>query len=608
MNPVIDALRKKANMLPLLPGVYIMLDDKSEVIYVGKAKKLKNRVTSYFHGEHLPKVAAMVDKVRDFNVIVAGSEFEALILENSLIKRHKPRYNILLKDDKGYPFIRLDLRASYPKMEIASRPGNDGASYFGPYGGRGSTNEIISSVNAALSLPDCSRRLPDEIGRQRPCLNVHIGRCDGWCTPEADSSEYRHRIEQAVLILEGKSAELVDDLKVKMEQAAEDLRFEYAASLRDRIKAVEALSNRQMVISTSFTDTDAVAFCRGAVCCFSVLHFVGGDLADKEVIITDEPLEDDYEALPELLRQYYTPREGSRPAHILIPAEIDGREALEQYLSEGNPRKVHIEVPQRGERKRLSEMAVINASEEIIRRTTEEKRRNKTLELLQKMLSLETLPERIEAFDVSNLGSTGIVCGMTVFLHGKPLKRDYRKFRITDMPQQDDYASMYQAVYRRFRRYKDGDEKFSELPDLLLIDGGEIHASTAESALQNLGLHLPVFGMVKDDRHRTRALVTPGGLEIGIQSNQAVFSFVGSVQEETHRFSIEYQRSLRLERYGSELDKIKGVGDKRRAALLKHFKSVKAVSAATVKELMEVLPESSANAVYNHFHKCGEDE
>ena len=465
----IKMLLEKANRLPLLPGVYIMLDDKGEVIYVGKAKKLKNRVSSYFHGEHLPKVAAMVAKAADFQVIVAASEFEALVLENSLIKRHRPHYNILLKDDKGYPFIRMDRREEYPRMEICSRAGKDGADYFGPFGGRSQSREIIDAISKALLLPDCSRVFPRDIGKERPCLNYHLEKCAGWCLRDADAGDYRTRIEQAALILDGKSDELVAALQGEMTAAAEELRFERAAELRDRIRAIEGLQNRQRVIATAFTDTDAVGFCRGAKSCFTVLHFVEGDLIGKDVEMLDEPLESDGEAVEDLVRQYYTGAGAAIPKTVLLPCELDGAEELERLIGELSGRRVHLEVPKRGERMRLVESAQLNAKEEIERRTTGEQRRLKTLEWLQRALELEELPRRIEAFDISNLGNQGIVAAMTVFQDGKPLRRDYRKFRIRDLEQQDDYASMHQAVTRRFQHYLDGDEKFAPLPDLLLI-------------------------------------------------------------------------------------------------------------------------------------------
>ena len=599
---LLDELREKANDLPLLPGVYIMLDEKSQVIYVGKAKKLKNRVSSYFHGEHLPKVQAMVDKVADFNVIVAASEFEALVLENSLIKRHKPRYNILLKDDKGYPFIRIDLREEYPRMSLSNRAMKDGAKYYGPFGSRGQTKSVISTLSKALLLPDCSRKFPRDIGKDRPCLNHHMGTCLGWCLKDSDGDDYRRRMMQAGQILEGKSRELIEELRTKMEQAAEELRFEKAAELRDRLRAVENLSNRQRVIATAFADTDVIGFCRGPKSCFTVLHFVDGDLVGKEAEMMEEPLEEDAEALSMLLRQYYTAHRGGWPKSILLPWQIEDREELEELLSQVSGRRIYIETPQRGERMRLIESAATNAREEIQRRTTAQERRSKTLEWLQKSLDLAIFPQRIEAFDISNLGSSGIVAAMTVHVDGRPLKKDYRKFRIRDLTAPDDYASMYQAVYRRFKHYVDGDPRFMPLPDLLLIDGGHVHAATAEKALKDLGLSLPVFGMVKDDRHRTRALISPLGQEISISQNQAVFALVGQIQEETHRFAIEYQRSLRKESYGSSLDKIPGVGDKRRSDLIKYFKSVTAVSQASVEQLRLVVPKNTAQAVYDYFH------
>ena len=605
---MLDTLREKANRLPLLPGVYIMLDARGEVIYVGKAKKLKNRVSSYFHGEHLPKVAAMVEKVADFNVIVAGSEFEALVLENSLIKRHKPHYNILLKDDKGYPFVRVDPREEYPVMSLSSRAAKDGAKYYGPFGGRYQTREILNTICKALLLPDCSRKFPRDIGKERPCLNYHMGTCAGWCLQDSSPEDYRARMRQAVLILEGKSGELIEDLKRQMEQAAEELRFEKAAELRDRVRAIEGVTVKQRVIATAFADTDAIGFCRGAKTCFTVLHFVNGDLAGKDVEMMDEPLEEDGEAISDLVRQYYTAHRGGWPKSILLPCEIEDREELETLLSETAGRRVYIETPHRGERMRLIESAALNAREEIQRRTTMAQRRSKTLEWLQKALELEQFPARIEAFDISNLGDTGIVAAMTVHVDGKPLKRDYRKFRIKDLEGADDYASMYQAVYRRFKRYVDGDEHFAPLPDLLLIDGGENHAATAVRAQQDLGLSVPTYGMVKDDRHRTRALITPEGREIGIQANQAVFALIGNIQEETHNTAIGYQRSLRNESYASALEKIEGVGPKRKNDLLKAFKSVKAIREAEEEQLALVVPRNAARAIYRCFHDQEEGE
>ncbi len=613
MNEHIEALREKANKLPLLPGVYCMRSSAGEIIYVGKAKNLKNRVTTYFRGEHEPKTAAMVDKVVDFDVIVAASEFEALVLENSLIKRHQPHYNILLRDDKSYPFIRLDLNSEYPRFSIVNRTASDGAKYFGPFGGRSQTREILDTISKALGLPTCGRRFPRDIGRERPCLNYHMGTCAGYCRREASQEEYRRAIGQAVMILEGKTAELTAELEEKMAQAAEELRFEQAAAYRDRLRAVEGLRNRQRVIATVYADTDVVGFYRGAKSCFAVVHYTGGDLTGKDYELIDEPLETDAEALSAFIRQYYTQR-GAWPKQILLPLEPEDMAPLEQLLSEAAGRRVRLETPQRGERVRLTEQAAINAREEAIRATTAAQRRNKTLEWLQRLLDLPELPQRIEAYDISNTGNFGIVGAMVVFVGGKPLKRDYRRFRIKaeaegEAVHQDDYGAMRQVLTRRFRRYLEGDAGFAALPDLLLIDGGAVHAATAASALEELGLSLPVYGMVKDDRHRTRALMTPEGEERGLTGSPAVFALVGDIQEEVHRYAIEYHRSLRRESLTSRLDAIPGVGAKRRDQLLQHFKTVKAVSQASEAELAAVVPSNVARAVYRHFHpEDGEKE
>ncbi|MGI6029321.1 MAG: excinuclease ABC subunit UvrC [Candidatus Heteroscillospira sp.] len=603
----IDELREKANRLPLLPGVYIMLDEKGEVIYVGKAKALKNRVVSYFRGEHLPKVAAMVEKVRDFNVIVAASEFEALVLENSLIKRHQPHYNILLRDDKGYPFVRLDRRSEYPKFTITNRTAEDGASYFGPFGGRSQTHDVIDTICKALKLPTCSRVFPRDIGRERPCLNHHMGNCRGYCLKDSSAEEYRASIADAVLILEGKSDELEKQLEADMMKAAGELRFELAAELRDRLRAVSTLGNRQRVIAATRADTDAVGWFRGAKCCLAVLHYRDGNLVDKDYELMDEPLEDDGEVISAFVRQYYE-RRGHFPKNILLPCDCDDRESMEQFLSEQGGKRVYVEVPKRGDRLRLVERANVNAKEECSRVTTAAQRRNKTLEWLQRTLELPELPSRIEAFDVSNIGNFGIVAAMTVFKDGKPLKRDYRKFKIHDTATQDDYHSMREAVLRRFRHWSEGDEGFGALPDLLLIDGGSVHAAAALEVLRELGLTVPVYGMVKDDRHRTRALQEPDGREIGIVGNPAVFALIGTIQEETHRFAIEYHRSLRRGTMNSTLDGIAGVGEKRRNDLLKAFKSISAIREASVEQLNLIVPKNAAQAVYDHFHSADERE
>ena len=607
-----DELKEKAHALPLKPGVYIMQDAKNEVIYVGKAKALKNRVSQYFANlaSHTEKTRAMVSQIDHFDVIVADSEFEALILENSLIKRHQPHYNILLKDDKGYPYIRLTVKEPYPRFSLVNRAAEDGARYFGPYGSRGSTQNIIDALRVALKLPSCSRKFPRDIGKERPCLNYHMGQCDGYCRKEMDQTRYREAIDQAVRLLEGQFKEVGEELLAEMEQAAEELRFEKAAELRDRFKAIELLGKRQKVVAGSLADTDVVGFHKGEATrsCFVVLHYVEGELAAKDWELIETPMEEDTaDILSALVGQYYGGR-GRLPRQILLPCELEDAVPLMRLLSEQAGHRVELITPQRGAKMDLIRLANKNAVEEVERWTTREERQSKLMELLGRMLDLDAPPRRIESYDISNQGADDIVASMVVYVNAKPLKRDYRRFKLKDMDGPDDYASMEQVLTRRFQRYLDGDEKFSDKPDLLLIDGGVNHANVAVRVLESLGLRIPIFGMVKDDRHCTRALVTPEGKEIGIQGNQAIFSLIGQIQEETHRFAIEFHRQQQNQRVrGSVLDQIPGVGEKRRAELLKAFKSIKNIKSAPLAELEDAVPKNTARAVYDFFHQKGEE-
>ena len=605
-----DELKEKAHSLPLKPGVYIMQNAQSEVIYVGKAKALKNRVSQYFANlaAHTEKTRAMVSQIDHFDVIIADSEFEALILENSLIKRHQPRYNILLKDDKGYPYIRLS-REEYPRFSLAGRVAEDGARYFGPYGSRHSTQGILDALRTALRLPSCRKKFPRDIGKERPCLNFHMGKCDGYCRSEELKERHDEAIRQAVSLLEGRFKEVKADLTAEMERAAEELRFEQAAQLRDRLRAIELLGARQKVVAGSLADTDVTGFFRGtAKSCFVVLHYVDGDLAAKDMELLETPVEEDEEEiLSSLVREYYGGRT-RLPRQILLPCELADQVPLTRMLSEQVGSRVELVTPQRGAKMDLIKLANQNAAEEVERATTREERQNKLLEALGRMLGLPQAPRRMESYDISNTGADDIVASMVVFENGRPLKRDYRHFKLKDLDGPDDYASMEQVLTRRFRRYLDGDEKFNARPDLLLIDGGVNHANVAVRVLESLGLRIPIFGMVKDDRHRTRALVTPEGKEIGIQGNQAIFSLIGQIQEETHRFAIEFHRQQQNQRVrGSVLDQIPGVGEKRRAELLKAFKSIKNIKSATLAELEDAVPKNTARAVYDFFHQKGEE-
>lgn len=600
-----EELKEKASDLPLAPGVYLMMDKTGKVIYVGKAKKLKNRVSQYFQdsASHTWKTQKMVSQVDHFDTIFVSSEFEALILENSLIKRHYPKYNILLKDDKGYPFIRLS-PGPYPRFSMVNRQANDGARYFGPFGGRYETRLAIDAICAALKLPTCSRKFPRDIDADRPCLNFHMGRCDGFCRSAMTGEEYRARMEQAVLLLSGHSRQLVREMREEMEREAEALHFEQAAQLRDRLAAVEVLSKRQNVIAGICADTDLWGLCVGDVkSCYAVLHVEDGHLTGREVsAFTPQTEEGEAETLAALTAQYYLPRP-IIPREILLPLDTGELEELSEVLTRRAGHRVYVRVPQRGEKAELLALARRNAAEEVERVSTLQERADKTLELLTRMLSLPEPPERMEAYDISNTGKSDIVASMTVFRGTKPSKRDYRRFKIKDLSHPDDYASMQEVLRRRLQRWKDGDEKFTPLPDVFLIDGGETHARAARQVAEAFGVDVPIFGMVKDDRHRTRALVTPEGREIGIQQNQAVFSLIGRIQEETHRFAITYHHeSHSRSTVHSVLEDIPGVGQVRRNALLKHFGTVKAIRAASLEDLELAVPKSVAKTVYTFFH------
>ena len=603
-------LLEKANSLPLAPGVYLMHAKDGTVIYVGKAKKLKNRVSQYFQAGkgHNLKTHIMVDQVDDFETIIVGSEFEALVLENALIKQHMPRYNILLKDDKGYPFVRLS-REAYPRFTMVSRVQSDGARYFGPYGGRFETRAALDAIAGALRLPACRKKFPRDIGKERPCLNYHMGRCDGFCRPEMTAEEYNRRMDMAVKILEGRTKLVTAELERDMEQAAEELRFEEAAALRDRIQAIQVLGKRQKVIAAVCADTDVWGMYLESKCCYAVLHYQEGQLTGREAeLFAASALDDPGEILSALLLQYYGGR-SVLPREICIPVAIEDQEVLEQLLAEKAGHKVALRVPQRGERAQVLAMAADNAREEAERQTTQAERADKTLELLGRMMDLEEPPEWLESYDISNTGGEDIVASMVVFHGSKPAKDRYRRFRIKELNgRPDDYRSMEEVLTRRFTHYMEKDKKFMPLPDVLLIDGGEQHAKVARRVSERFGLAIPIFGMVKDDRHRTRALVTPDGREIGIQASQAVFSLIGRIQEETHRFAITYNRQSHGKAVrGSTLDDIPGVGEARRVALLKHFKSLKAIREAALEELRAVVPRNAAQAVYEHFHPRQEE-
>ncbi len=604
-----DELRGKAHSLPMAPGVYLMQDKTGCVIYVGKAKKLRNRVSQYFldSASHSPKTRRMISMIDHFDVIIAASEFEALVLECSLIKRHMPKYNILLKDDKGYPYVRINMREEYPVMSMVNRVVDDGALYYGPYGGRYVTQQLMDTIRLTFRLPGCGKVFPRDLGKDRPCLNYHMNNCDGWCRLSKSAEDYRVIMKQVIMLLQGKYKQISQELRKEMEAAAEALEFERAAILRDRVNAIENLGKKQLVTAGTMAHTDVIGYYEGsAKACFTVLHYVEGSLLDKsfEIVPICGSRE---EAVSSLVKQYYLAR-NCAPKEILLPCEMEDAELFSDLLYQNLNKRVYIRVPQRGDGVRLVELANKNAEEETERVTSREERTASTLYLLQKLLDLPEKPVRMESYDISNTAGTDIVASMVVFADGKPKKKDYKRFKIEGLSDQDDYRSMAQVLQRRFRRYANQDDGFSDKPDLLLIDGGIAHAQTAEKVLAEMDLHVPVYGMVKDGRHRTRALVTADGREISIQAHPAVFSLIGQIQEETHRFAIDYHRLLQSKRMQeSVLDQISGIGAVRKKALLSRFRSVSAIKKASVAELRQVLPEKQAAEVYRFFHQEQED-
>lgn len=603
-----EELHRKVLTLPKEPGVYIMKNCHGQVIYVGKAKVLKNRVSQYFQNEakHTPKTRKMVENIDNFDIIVCGSEFEALVLENQMIKKYKPKYNILLKDDKGYPFIRVNTDQPYPVFTVVSSPKKDAARYIGPYAGRGAAFQAIDTVSRALGLRDCQRVLPRDIGKVRPCLNAQMRRCCAPCAGAVTQEEYAQRVLQAVDVLEGNSEQLASQLEQQMYQAAEEEHFEQAAQLRDRMRAIQRAGQHQMVVASGFSDMDIIAFAQGETKgCIVVLHYIAGNFHDKEYVMLDGTCaEDGRELLESYIKQYYSMR-GVVPGLVLVSEEIEDMATVESFLRSVAGKKVTLTVPQRGRRRELMQMAKKNASEEITRSETSTQRRQKSLELFGKMMGLEQVPVSFEAYDISNLAGTHTVGSMIVFENGQPKRSRYRKFRIESVAEgQDDYQAMEEMLTRRLQRWKDGDEKFSELPSVFMIDGGLGHVRIAKAVLDRFGCDRPVFGMVKDDHHRTRGLVAPDGREFSIATTPAVFALVGRMQEEVHRFAITYQRSLRQsDAVRSELDRIPGIGEKRRTALLRKFKSVKRIRQAQLEELETVLPHGAAVSVYEYFRK-----
>lgn len=605
MLTTIEKLHQKAKGLPLEPGVYIMKDARGKVIYIGKAKKLRTRVSSYFKpgADHDLKTRKMVSLVEDFDIIVASSEYEALALESSLIKQQRPKYNILLKDDKGFAYIRVS-DEEYPRISYVLQKRNDNAKYYGPYLNGLGTRQMVETVVLAFMLPTCKRRFPQEIGRGRPCLNGHLGRCMKVCSGAISPEEYRAVIDDAITMLTKGSSAILAKLRADMQRASDNMEFERAARIRDSIAAIEKMESGQKVIKDDENaEMDVFAFAGNEKCvCGAALQYRKGRLTDKvEQIIYDTA--DIAAAREEFVTHFYIDNRDV-PKRIVCDADFESRENLERLLREQTGRAVHIQIPQRGENKRLVELAYSNAADRVQREAGRRDKDEAALAELANLLGFSELPHRIEAYDISNYGEQA-VAGMVVFTDGHPDRSQYRRFIIKEVSGVDDYASMAETLRRRIKRYEAGDAGFSQKPDLILLDGGRGHLTTALAVMKDGPfVDVPAFGMVKDAKHRTRGIVGELG-ELDVGMHKSAFVFVSKIQNEVHRFTITYQRNRHSSgAIRSSLLDIDGVGESRAKALMKHFKTIAALKQASREEIEQVpgMTKTVADAIWRHYN------
>ena len=605
-------LYKKACMLPLLPGVYIIRDKADEIIYIGKAKRLRTRVSQYFREgvPHDAKVTQMIEHAFSFDVIVCQSEFEALVLEASQIKAHTPKYNILLKDDKGYSYVKVT-RGDWPRISAALQKDDDNADYIGPFTSSFAVREMVETAQNCFLLPRCNREFPRDFGKGRPCLNAHIGKCMAVCSGKVSCAAYNEAVQGALQMIRHGKKDILRQLHEKMQAASDRLDFETAALLRDQIAAIERVAAGQKVVMQDDTEMDVIALAgTSRAVCAAVLRYREGCLTDKREFLFHDTA-DIAAVREEFLPQYYLGGENI-PKIIAVDALPPDHEALNQALDEARGSRVELYVPQRGDVAKLVTMAYTNAVERLGRESGRYTREEKLLEEVAQVLGLKAPPALIESYDISNWGDGSSVCGMVVFKDGKPYRSGYRRFKMREVAGTDDYASLAETLARRAAEYeaaRRGDKpdgpanQFAALPDLLLIDGGRGQVGAVRAALRGTALeHVPTFGMVKDDHHRTRAIVDEDGREIAINRHRNIFTFVTAIQDETHRFANDYRKRLmRKKSYAATLTALPGVGEKTSAALLAHFKTVAAVKAASISDLEEVkgISHAKAEKIYN---------
>ena len=599
-------IQEHLKQLPAEPGVYLMKDKFDNIIYVGKAKILKNRVRQYFQSSknHSSKVKSMVKNIDKFEYIITDSELEALILECNLIKKYKPKYNVLLRDDKTYPYIKVTTNEDFPRVLKVRKVIKDKAKYFGPYTNTTAVNDTLDIIKNIYPIRTCNIDIERAIKtNMRPCLNLHIKRCVGPCTGNVTKEEYNKMIEEIILFLSGKEEKLIDILKEKMNKCAMDFNFEEAAIYRDKIKSLEDMMEKQKIdTSTSDLNQDVIAMARAHdEACVQVFFVRNGKIVGREHFILEGVMDSTRESiLGSFVKQFYMEQEYV-PKEIIIEDEIEDSFILSEWLSSKKGQKVTIRVPQKGEKKSLIEMVRKNAIEYLEKFSDMNKRKYEksigALEELKQILNLDNIPKRIESFDISNIQGVDSIGSMVVFTNGKKDKKEYRRYKIKTVIGPNDYDSMAEIVERRL--------KYGDFPDLMLLDGGKGQVSAVKKVLNKYNVAIPLWGMYKDDKHRTKGLISQEK-EIELDRTSNLYRFVASIQEEVHNYAISYHRSLRNKSLTkSELDDIQGIGEKRKKALLNHFKDIEAIKKATFEELLEVegMNKTSSESVYNYFRK-----
>lgn len=605
MNPEkLKELKKEANSLPCTPGVYLMKDKEKNIIYIGKAKALKNRVTQYFGSgnNHSLKVLKMVDNIDSFDYILCDTEYEALLLENTLIKQHKPKYNILLKDDKGYHFIKIS-SDKWRKIEAVHSKDDKTAEYIGPYYSYFVARQAVDEAIKVFKLPNCNRNFDK---KSKPCLNYHIGICSAPCNGGINIEEYNECLNSAVSFIKKGTSDEADltKLKEKMQTASDNLDFEYAARLRDRIRALQKSKERQKVISSTYSRLDVFAMALSReLASVVVFIFNEGHLSDKREYFIERTASKE-ELYSEFLRRYYQDSTDI-PPRILIDLQIADKELIEKWLSDMRGSLVKINLPQKGKGRELVDMCISNSAESLSKRLERSGRETTSLNELSNLLGLSHAPERIESYDVSNTAGSENVASMVVFLNGRAQKSHYRRFKIKSFIGQDDFRSLGEVLTRRFNEYKKGeDESFKQLPDLILLDGGLAQVTAVRKILSDFSLEIPLFGMVKDSKHKTRA-ITSGGGDIEIKANRKAYTLVTAIQDEVHRFAIDYHHKRnKMTTLTSELLSIDGVGPATAKKLILKFKTIGSIRSATVDELKNKgFSEKIAQNVFNFYKK-----